>query len=189
MFEPMIAEAARQRADLAVLGETLTYPGVGKKSPEVAEADPGPSTDYFGQLARQHDLYIVASLLEQDGALVYDVAALIGPGGKLVGKYRKYCLPRGEVKGGITPDLDYPVLTTRFGQVGLMVCYEGVFPGGCPRVDQRGGPRSLPGPSGAAIHFWPAPEPARTRSTSSAAPMRRSPALGWSRPCSTIRTS
>jgi hypothetical protein len=103
MFEPLVAEAARQHADLVVLGETLTYVGLGKKYHEVAEPVPGPSTAYFGGLARKHDLDIVAGLLERDGGLVYNVATLIGPGGELVGKYRKVCLPRGEIEGGSRP--------------------------------------------------------------------------------------
>ena len=109
MYEPLIAEAARQKADLVVLGETLTYPGLGKKYHEVAEPIPGPSTEYFGRLAKKHNLYIVAGLLERDGHLVYNVAVLIGPDGKVVGKYRKICLPRGEIEGGIAPGSDYPV--------------------------------------------------------------------------------
>jgi len=138
MFEPMVAEAARRRADLVVLGETLTYPGLGRAYHEVAEPVPGPSTDYFGELARRHDLYIVAGLLERDGALVYNVAALIGPDGKLVGKYRKVCLPRGEVEGGIAPGSDYPVFATRFGRLGLMVCYDGFFPEVARELTNRG---------------------------------------------------
>jgi predicted amidohydrolase len=138
MFEPLIAEAARQKADLVVLGETLTYPGLGKKYHEVAEPVPGPSTDYFGGLAKQHDLYIVAGLLERVGSLVYNVAVLIGPDGKVVGKYRKVCLPRGEVEGGITPGADCPVFSTRFGEVGLMVCYDGFFPEVARELTNRG---------------------------------------------------
>ena len=53
MYEPLIAEAARQKADLVVLGETLTYVGLGKKYHEVAEPIPGPSTEYFGALAEE----------------------------------------------------------------------------------------------------------------------------------------
>jgi predicted amidohydrolase len=128
MYEPLIAEAARQKADLVVLGETLTYVGLGKKYPEVAEPVPGPSTEYFGQLAKQHNLYIVPGLLERDGHNVYNVAVLIGPDGKVIGKYRKVCLPRSEIEGGITPGTEYPVFETRFGKVGMMVCYDGFFP-------------------------------------------------------------
>ena len=128
MYEPLIAEAAKQKADLVVLGETLTYVGLGKKYHEVAEPIPGPSTDYFGKLAKKYNLYLVPGLLERDGRLVYNVAVLIGPDGKIVGKYRKVCLPRGEVEGGIAPGSEYPVFSTRFGKVGMMVCYDGFFP-------------------------------------------------------------
>jgi predicted amidohydrolase len=128
LYEPLIADAARQKADLVVLGETLSYYGLGKSFPEVAEPIPGPSTDYFGRLAKKHDLYIVAGLVERAGHLIYNTAALIGPDGKLVGKYRKVTLPRGEIDAGIAPGSDYPVFETRFGRVGMMICYDGFFP-------------------------------------------------------------
>jgi predicted amidohydrolase len=127
-FVPFIERAAAQKADLVVLGETLTYVRLGKSFATCAEPVPGPSTAFFGKLARQHRLYIVAGLLERDGHLVYNVAVLLGPDGKLVGKYRKVCLPRDEIAGGITPGSTYPVFATRFGKVGLMVCYDGFFP-------------------------------------------------------------
>ncbi len=127
LFAPMIKSAADKNADLVVLPESLTFYGRGKTYAECAETVPGPSTNYFTQLAKQHDLYIVAGLLERDGPLVYNVAALIGPDG-LVGKYRKVTLPRGEIEGGITPGDSYPVFDTRFGKVGMMICYDGFFP-------------------------------------------------------------
>ena len=138
MYEPFIAEAARQKADLVVLGETLTYVGLGKKYHEVAESVPGPSTDYFGLLAKKHNLYIVPGLLERDGHLVYNVAVLIGPDGKVIGKYRKVCLPRSEIEGGVAPGSEYPVFPTRFGKVGLMVCYDGFFPEVARQLTNRG---------------------------------------------------
>ena len=128
MYEPLIAEAARQKADLVVLGETLTYMRLGKSYEAVAEAVPGPSTEYFGQLAKQHNLYIVAGLVERNGYLVHNTAALLGPDGSLIGKYRKACLPRSEIDGGVAPGSEYPVFDTRFGKLGLMVCYDGFFP-------------------------------------------------------------
>jgi predicted amidohydrolase len=127
-YAALIAEAAKKKADLVVLGETLTYYGTGKKMEECAESVPGPSTEYFGTLAKQHDLYIVAGLVERDGQAIYNTSALIGPDGKVVGKYRKVTLPRGEIEAGITPGHDYPVFDTRFGKVGMMICYDGFFP-------------------------------------------------------------
>ena len=127
-FAPFIANAAEQHADLVVLPETLTYFGTGLSFAECAESIPGPSTEYFGRLAQKHDLYIVAGLLERDRHLIYNVAVLMGPDGKVAGKYRKVCLPREEVAGGIAPGNEYPVFTTRFGKLGMMVCYDGFFP-------------------------------------------------------------
>jgi predicted amidohydrolase len=137
-FAPLIAEAARQRADLVVLPETLTHTNTGRSYVDCAEPIPGPSTRYFGALARQHGCYLVVGLLERDAHLVYNVAVLLGPDGKVAGKYRKVCLPRGEISGGIAPGRDYPVFRTRFGKVGLMVCYDGFFPEVARKLSNRG---------------------------------------------------
>ncbi len=145
LFAPLIEEAAQKKADLVVLGETLTYYGLGKKPAEVAESIPGPSTDYFGKLAQKHNLYIVAGLYERAEHLVYNVAVLIGPDGKVVGKYRKVTLPREEIAGGVAPGKDYPVFDTRFGKVGMMVCYDGFYPEVARRLAN----------SGAEVIAWP----------------------------------
>jgi predicted amidohydrolase len=137
-YEPLIAEAARKKADLVVLGETLTYVNIGKVPAEVAEKIPGPSTAYFGELARKHGLYIVAGLFERDGRVVYNSAALLGPDGLLVGKYRKTCLPRSEVDAGVYPGHEYPVFDTRFGKLGMMICYDGFFPEVARELANRG---------------------------------------------------
>ena len=134
----MINKAAEQKADFIVLPETLTIFGRGRAYAECAEPIPGPSTKYFGQLAKKHQLYIVAGLLERAEHKVYNVAVLIGPEGDVVGKYRKVCLPRGEIEGGITPGNDYPVFQTRFGKVGMMICYDGFFPEVARELSNRG---------------------------------------------------
>ena len=136
-FEPLIAEAARQKADLVVLPETLTLGG-GAKYADIAESIPGPSTEFFGKLASKHNLYLVPGLVERDGPLLYNVAVLIGPDGKIAGKYRKVCLPRSEIEGGITPGHEYPVFDTRFGKVGMMICYDGFFPEVARELSNRG---------------------------------------------------
>jgi predicted amidohydrolase len=115
-YAALIAEAAKQKADLVVLGETLTYYGTGKKMHECAET------------VKQHGLHLVAGLVERDGKTIYNTAALLGPDGSLIGKYRKVTLPRSEIEAGITPGREYPVFETRFGKVGMMICYDGFFP-------------------------------------------------------------
>jgi predicted amidohydrolase len=137
-YEPLIAEAARQKADLIVLGEVVNSVGLGKGSDEIAEPVPGPCTDYFGQLAQKYNLHIVVSLCERDRHLVYNAAVLLGPDGKLLGKYRKVCLPRSEIDEGVAPGSDYPVFETRFGKVGMMICYDGFFPEVARELANRG---------------------------------------------------
>jgi predicted amidohydrolase len=138
MFEPFIEEAAKQKADLVVLGETITYAGLNTKFSDVAEPIPGPSTKYFGELAKKHNLYIVVGLVEQDKHLIYNVAVLVGPDGNVAGKYRKVCIPRSELEGGITAGTEYPVFNTRFGKLGMMVCYDGFFPEVARELSNRG---------------------------------------------------
>lgn len=62
----------------------------------------------------------------------------MGPDGEIIGKYRKVTLPRGEIEGGITPGNDYPVFQTRFGKVGMMICYDGFFPEVARELSNRG---------------------------------------------------
>ncbi len=137
-FGRFIEQAASQRADLVVLPETLTIYGTSLSPAGVAEPMPGPSTGYFGELARKHNLYIVAGLYERAGHLVYNVAVLIGPDGKMAGKFRKVTLPDGEADQGVAPGRDYPVFDTRFGKLGMMVCYDGFFPEVARELTKRG---------------------------------------------------
>ena len=138
LLEPFIETAAGKKADLVVLGECVTKVGHALSFAKVAEAIPGPSTKFFGGLARKHNLYIVAGLIERQAHMIYNTAVLIGPDGRLIGKYRKACLPREEIKAGITPGSDYPVFQTRFGAVGLMVCWDVFFPEVARSLANRG---------------------------------------------------
>ena len=137
-FEPMIADAARQKADLVVLPETLTVAGSGLSYAQAAEPIPGPSTDYFGKLAQQHRMHLVVGLVERDEHLIYNTSALLGPDGELIGKYRKVTLPRTEIEAGVTPGTEYPVFDTRLGKVGMMICYDGFFPEVARQLSARG---------------------------------------------------
>ncbi len=127
-FEPLLAEAARQKADLVVLPETITCTGNGLSYAAAAEPIPGPSSEYFGSLAKKHALHLVVGLVERDSPLVYNTSVLIGPDGALIGKYRKVALPRTEIEAGVAPGHEYPVFDTKLGKIGMMVCYDGFFP-------------------------------------------------------------
>jgi Carbon-nitrogen hydrolase len=182
-FDHYIDEAAKRNADLVVLPEVLTQQGTGLKFIEAAEPIPGPSTKYFAELARKHDLYIVAGLIERDQHLMYNTSVLVGPDGELVGKYRKVCLPRTEIEEGFEPGDEYPVFETRFGKVGMMICYDGFFPEVARELSNRGAEViAWPG----AIPCWLRPGPARTMSTSPAAAIAIPASTGWSRRSSTM---
>lgn len=127
-FARFVAQAQREKVDLLVLPETLTYYKSGRTHVDCAESIPGPSSKYFGKLAKAHNTYIVAGLIERDQHLVYNTSVLLGPDGNLVGKYRKVTLPRGEIEAGLTPGDELPVFQTRFGKLGMMICYDGFFP-------------------------------------------------------------
>ena len=72
------------------LPETLAYYHSGRTFAECAESIPGPSTDYFGKLAKKHNLYLVVGLLERNFNLIYNVAVLIGPMVVLLVNIEKY---------------------------------------------------------------------------------------------------
>jgi formylglycine-generating enzyme required for sulfatase activity len=63
---------------------------------------------------------------------------LFGRDGQLIGKYRKVCLPREEIDGGITPGTEYPVFDTDFGRIGMMICWDVSYPEVARELAARG---------------------------------------------------
>lgn len=137
-YAPLIEQAGRKRADLIVLGETVNYYDTGRSPVEVAEPIPGPSTECFAGLARKNKTHVVVSLYERERHLVYNTGVLITPEGRLAGKYRKVALPEGEVDRGVAPGTEYPVFETKFGRLGIMICYDGFFPEVARELAKRG---------------------------------------------------
>ncbi len=138
LYCEMIEKAAMQKPDVIVLGEGITVVSTGKGYVEVAEPIPGPSTQRLAALSKRHACYIVAGIYERLGKVVYNTAIMTGPDGDLVGTYRKTCLPREEIEGGLTPGSTYPVYETRFGKVGMMICWDIHFPEVARRLAMNG---------------------------------------------------
>jgi predicted amidohydrolase len=120
-------QAVGPKTDVILLPEAVNQFHTGKSYLEAAQSIPGPATTELGKLARSKDSYVVAGVIEREGATLYNSAVLIDRRGSLVGTYRKVHLPRQEVEGGMTPGNAYPVFRTDFGIVGLMVCYDVFF--------------------------------------------------------------
>ncbi|MBN1561212.1 carbon-nitrogen hydrolase family protein [candidate division KSB1 bacterium] len=128
LFQKYVDDAAEAGADIVCLPEGITIVGTGKSYLEVSEPVPGPTTRFLGQLAKEHNMYIVAGLYEKDGPVLYNTAVLLDRTGELLGSYRKVCLPREEIEGGITPGKEFPVFDTDFGRIGMMICWDVAFP-------------------------------------------------------------
>lgn len=99
----------------------------------LAEAIPGPSTERLGALAKELGVVIVASLFEKRAAgLYHNTAAVLDADGSYLGKYRKMHIPDDPgyyEKYYFTPgDLGYKVFDTKFGKVGVLVCWDQWYP-------------------------------------------------------------
>jgi predicted amidohydrolase len=137
-FITMAERAIGDKTDVIVLPEGITAVGTGKSYVDVAETIPGATTRRLGELAKARNTYIVAGIYEREGPAVYNAAVLIDRSGNIAGKYRKVYLPREEIEGGLTPGRDYPVFHTDFGIVGLMICYDVMFPDPARALAGRG---------------------------------------------------
>lgn len=137
-FVKLVAEAAAKHADIVCLPEGITVVGTPFKYADVAEPVPGPTTKRLGEAAREGHCYIVAGVYEREGSVIYNTSVLMDREGKLAGKYRKVCLPREEIDGGITPGHEYPVFDTDFGRIGMMICWDVHFPEVARELSARG---------------------------------------------------
>jgi predicted amidohydrolase len=127
-FCALAETTAPRKPDVICLPEGITLVGTRKTYADVSEPIPGPTTERLGGLARKLQSYIVAGVYERVGALVYNTAVLVDRQGRLAGTYRKTHLPYEEVEGGISPGDSYPVFTTDFGKVGILICWDIQFP-------------------------------------------------------------
>jgi N-carbamoylputrescine amidase len=100
---------------------------------ELAEPVPGPTTEILGKLAGELGIVIVASLFERRAPGVYhNTAAVLDADGSYLGKYRKMHIPDDPLffeKFYFTPgDLGFPVFPTRFGKLGVLICWDQWYP-------------------------------------------------------------
>lgn len=100
---------------------------------ELAETIPGPSTEALGKLAKEKSVVIIASLFEKRAEGIYhNTAVVIDADGKLIGKYRKMHIPDDPnfyEKFYFTPgDLGFQSHKTKYGNIGVLVCWDQWFP-------------------------------------------------------------
>jgi len=97
------------------------------------EIPDGPSTRAFAELARERGVVVIASLFERRAAGIYhNTAAIIDADGTYLGKYRKMHIPDDPLfyeKFYFTPgDLGFRAWDTKFGRIGVLVCWDQWFP-------------------------------------------------------------
>jgi len=123
-----IDAAGKLGLDIVCLGETIRAVGTSATIEERAAPIPGPVTRKIGEAANRNSIWVVASLNELEGDVVYNTAVLMDRHGRLVGKYRKVHLPREEWKQGVRPGHQYPVFDTELGKIAIQICYDWFFP-------------------------------------------------------------
>src|ERR1041385_6755623 len=100
---------------------------------KLAEPIPGPSTAAFQELAKKHGAVVIASLFEKRASgLYHNTAAIIDADGTLLGIYRKMHIPDDPLyyeKFYFTPgDTGFRAWTTKFGRIGVLVCWDQWYP-------------------------------------------------------------
>lgn len=134
-----IAEVAARGAQLVVLQELHNTPYFCQTESvdnfDLAEPVPGPSTEFFGALARKHEVVIVTSLFERRAAgLYHNTAVVLERDGSIAGIHRKMHIPDDPAyyeKFYFTPgDLGFCPIETSVGKLGVQVCWDQWYPEG-----------------------------------------------------------
>ncbi len=124
--EEFVSKAAAQGADFIVLPEYLSTGSIPDKFRDLAEPVPGDTVNRLLEMSEEHKIYIAASIVEKDTE-IYNTAILTDPKGNLLARYRKIHLFMDEQQY-VANGQDIVVVDTEFGKVGLMICYDSVFP-------------------------------------------------------------
>lgn len=142
-----IIDLAHRGAELIVLQElhnTLYFCQVEDvENFNLAEPIPGPSTEFYGKLAKDLGVVIVTSLFERRApGLYHNTAVVIEKDGTIAGKYRKMHIPDDPAyyeKFYFTPgDLGFQPIQTSLGKLGVLVCWDQWYPEAARLMALRG---------------------------------------------------
>lgn len=142
-----IRKAAEMGAELVVLQElhnSLYFCQTENTNNfDLAEPIPGPSTEFYGALAKELNIVIVTSLFERRAAgLYHNTAVVMERDGSIAGKYRKMHIPDDPAyyeKFYFTPgDLGFHPIDTSVGRLGVQVCWDQWYPEGARLMALQG---------------------------------------------------
>ncbi len=123
--------------DFLVLPEMFNCPYEAEKFSDYAEKIPGETTDFLSDIAVGLGSYVVGgSIPEREGGSIYNTAPVFNPGGDLIGFHRKVHLFEVDYPGRIQfKESTYleagdsaTVIETKFGKIGVAICYDLRFP-------------------------------------------------------------
>jgi len=108
----------------------------------LAESIDGPSMTRMQKLAREHDVVLICPIFEKAEETFYNSAVVIDAGGEILGCYRKVHVPQiplWEEKFYFSiGDLGFPVFKTKFGVIGVQICWDNFFPEGARILALKG---------------------------------------------------
>ena len=137
MLRSEIVAAATEGAELVVLQELHNTPYFCQTENtelfNLADPIPGPSTDFYSQVAAECGVVLVTSLFERRAAgLYHNTAVVFEKDGSIAGKYRKMHIPDDPAyyeKFYFTPgDLGFEPIETSVGKLGVLVCWDQWYP-------------------------------------------------------------
>ncbi|MGH9519003.1 MAG: carbon-nitrogen hydrolase, partial [Terriglobales bacterium] len=142
-----VREAARLGAQIVCLPELFRAQYFCQREDirlfDLAETIPGPTTATLGEVAREAQVVIIASLFERRAAgLYHNTAVTLGVDGSIASVYRKMHIPDDPLyyeKFYFTPgDLGFKAVETEFGKVGTLVCWDQWYPEGARLTALKG---------------------------------------------------
>jgi len=110
---------------------------------DLAEPIPGPSTEFYGAIAKECQIVLVTSLFERRAAgLYHNTAVVFEKDGTIAGKYRKMHIPDDPAyyeKFYFTPgDMGFHPIQTSVGRLGVQVCWDQWYPEGARLMALQG---------------------------------------------------
>ncbi|MBR3546690.1 MAG: carbon-nitrogen hydrolase [Bacteroidaceae bacterium] len=110
---------------------------------DLAEPIPGPSTDFYAQIARKHGIVLVTSLFEKRSTgLYHNTSVVFDTDGSVAGRYRKMHIPDDPAyyeKFYFAPgDLGFHPIPTSLGRLGVQVCWDQWYPEGARLMALQG---------------------------------------------------
>lgn len=143
-----IQAAAKNGAQIISLSELFLSPYFCQVNDqrffELAEAIPGKNLETLSKIAKENNIVLITSLYEKEESNYYNTACVLDADGSYLGKYRKVHIPddpqnyyseKFYFSGG---NLGFPVFKTKYGTIGVQICWDQWFPEGARSLALQG---------------------------------------------------